>query len=88
MLKSLQCRPHARLVHAAAILPGLVLLALLAACRAEPPPTERPPEPQAQAQPANTGLRDAIQKPLDKARAVEQTLKQAADQQQKQADAD
>ncbi|MBE2291217.1 MAG: hypothetical protein J0L89_10645 [Xanthomonadales bacterium] len=70
-------------------MPILGLPLLLAACRAEPPPAERPPEPQAQAQAqqAHTQLRDAIKEPLDKARAVEQTLQQAADQQQKQADA-
>ena len=56
----------------------------LAACRAEPPPTERPPEPQAQ---AHTELRDAIQAPQDKARAVEKTVQDAADQQRAQIDA-
>ena len=71
--------------RAARLVAVLLALAALAACRREPPPTEQPPEPQAQ---AHTELRDAIQEPLDKARAVEQTLKQAADQQQKQADAD
>ncbi|AKC88318.1 hypothetical protein WQ53_09540 [Pseudoxanthomonas suwonensis] len=64
--------------------PALVLCAVaLAACRAEPPPTERPPEPQAQ---AHTELRDAIQAPQDKARAVEQTLQEAAERQQAQAE--
>ena len=57
---------------------------LLAACQRELPDTERPPEPQAT---THTELRDAIQQPLDKARAVEQTLQQAADQQRKQVDA-
>lgn len=46
----------------------------LCAC-SEPPPNEEtpPPEPQAAAAPAekNTELRDAMQAPLDKARAVE-----------------
>ena len=56
----------------AARLGALVLgVAMLAACRPEPPPTERPPEPQAQ---AGTELRDAIQAPQDKAREVEKTL--------------
>ena len=73
-----------RLLRAARALPGLCLLALLAACQREMPDTERPPEPQAA---THTELRDAIQQPLDKARAVEQTLQQAADQQRKQVDA-
>lgn len=47
---------------AAAVLP------VLAACRPEPPPTERPPEPK------TTALRDAIQAPQQKARAVEQAV--------------
>jgi len=56
----------------------LMLLAgvLLAACSPRPgepsPIPETPPEPQA------TELRDAIQAPLDKARAVETTLDDAA----------
>ena len=73
-----------RRLRAARLLPGLCLLALLAACQREMPDTERPPEPQAT---THTELRDAIQQPLDKARAVEQTLQQAADQQRKQVDA-
>ncbi|MCA0197599.1 MAG: hypothetical protein LCH59_05700 [Proteobacteria bacterium] len=84
-----RARSRASIARAAILLPILGLPLLLAACRAEPPPAERPPEPQAQAQAqqAHTQLRDAIKEPLDKARAVEQTLQQAADQQQKQADA-
>ena len=54
---------------------AIALVAALAACRREPPPTERPPEPQAQ---AHTGLRDAIQAPQDKARAVEGAVEDAA----------
>jgi hypothetical protein len=67
---------------------ALVLLCCvlaLAACRREPPPTERPPEPQAAA--AHTELRDAIQAPQDKARAVQKTVHDAASQQQAQIDA-
>lgn len=49
---------------------------LLAACT-DPTPTEtpEPPEPQAEAAPAegqHTELRDAMQAPLDKARAAEE----------------
>ena len=73
-----------RRLRAARLLPGLCLLALLAACQREMPDTERPPEPQAT---THTELRDAIQQPLDKARAVEQTLQQAADQQRNPVDA-
>lgn len=54
---------------------------LLTACsRPEPPDKERPPEPQAAARaPArHTGLRDAIQAPQDKARAVEAAVDDAA----------
>ena len=57
-------------------------LLVLSACRPEPPPTERPPEPQ-----ANAALRDAIQAPQDKARAVENTVQEAADRQQAEIDA-
>ena len=60
-----------RRLRAARLLPGLCLLALLAACQREMPDTERPPEPQAT---THTELRDAIQAPQDKARQVEQTL--------------
>ena len=71
-----RARSRASIARAAILLPILGLPLLLAACRAEPPPAERPPEPQAQAQAqqAHTQLRDAIKEPLDKARAVEQTL--------------
>jgi hypothetical protein len=53
-------------------------LAGLAACKPEPPPTDEPPEPQATAT-GNTELRDAIQKPIDQAKAVEDTVQEAAD---------
>jgi hypothetical protein len=56
-------------------------LLLCAACsKPEPPPTDQPPEPQAQAQ--ATELRDAIQRPIDKAKAVEPQVLEAAKQQQ------
>ena len=70
--------------RAARVLPGLCLLALLAACQREMPDTERPPEPQAT---THTELRDAIQAPQDKARAVEDQVQQAADAQRKAIDA-
>ncbi|WP_372016717.1 hypothetical protein [Pseudoxanthomonas sp. 10H] len=49
----------------------------LAGCRPEPPPTERPPEPQAQA----AVLQDAIQAPQDKARATQAAAADAAERQ-------
>jgi len=72
----------------------LCLVALLsgaAACMPEPPPTDKPPEPQAAvATPAaeqHTELRDAIHAPQDKARAVEGQVEQAADAQRDAIDA-
>ena len=52
-------------------------LALSACNKPTPPDPERPVEPQAQA----TELRDAMQAPLDKAKAVEGDLQEAADAQ-------
>lgn len=52
----------------------------LGACKPEPPPTDEPPEPKAVAA-ANTELRDAIQKPIDQAKAVEGVVQDAADEQ-------
>ena len=53
------------------------LLGLCVACRPEPPPTDEPPEPKAAA--AATELRDTIQAPIDKAKAVEEDVQKAAD---------
>ncbi len=61
-----------------------ILLAAAAGCsRPKPPPTEQQPEPQAQ----HTELRDAIEEPIDKAKAVEKTVQDAADQQKAQIEA-
>jgi hypothetical protein len=57
----------------------LLALAGLAACKPEPPPTDEPPEPKALAA-ENTELRDAIQMPIDQAKAVEDTVQDAAHQ--------
>ncbi len=63
---------------------GLVLLITgLSACKPEPPPLEQPPEPKATA----TELRDAIQQPIDKAKAVEAATKEAAEKQRAAIDA-
>lgn len=68
-----------------------VLLSGVVACKPEPPPADKPPEPQAAvATPAaeqHTELRDAIQAPQDKARAVEGQVEQAADAQRDAIDA-
>ena len=60
----------------------IVLLALsligLVACKPETPPTDEPPAPQAVAA-EDTQLRDAIKQPLEKAKAVEGAVQEAAD---------
>lgn len=59
------------------------LLALSGCEKPQPPPTERPPDPQAAARvPAtadHTALRRAIDAPQDRARAVEDVTLEAAD---------
>ena len=64
----------------------LFLAFAAAACSAPaPPPTDQPPDPQAAAQQArDTQLRDAIQRPIDKAKGVEDTTLKAADEQKQQ----
>ena len=57
----------------------------LSACKPEPPPTDEPPKPQATTE--ATELRDAIQAPIDMAKAVEDTVQEAADKQQAEMDA-
>ena len=65
---------------------GLLLLCLCCACsKPKPPPTDEPPEPQAVA--PHTELRDAIQAPIERAKAVEQTVQEAADKQRAEIDA-
>ncbi len=60
----------------------IALLALpllgLSGCKPEPPPTDEPPAPQAVAA-EDTQLRDAIKQPVDKAKAVEDTVQEAAE---------
>ena len=67
-------------------LPALLVLPLLLAACSDPQPEPLPepsPDPQtAAAEPQATELRDAIQEPIDKARAVEET--QAADEAERQ----
>ena len=68
------------------------MLSLLLACSAcnkpEPPKKEQPPEPQAQAPvETHTELRDAIQAPLNRAKAVEPEVLDAAKKQRDEIDA-
>jgi hypothetical protein len=70
---TISCAVPARVSPCLAIL-GLALA--LGACRAEPPPVEQRPEPQ-----AHTGLRDAIQAPQQEAESSGQVLLDGADQQ-------
>ena len=58
----------------------------LGACKPEPPPTDEPPEPKAVAA-GNTELRDAIQQPIDQAKAVDGAVQEAADNQRDEIDA-
>jgi hypothetical protein len=64
-----------------------IVLSLCACCactKPKPPPTDEPPAPQAAAQ---TQLRDAIREPIEQAKAVEQTVQEAADRQRAEIDA-
>ena len=69
------------------VLPSALASLLLAgACsKPEPPDKEQPPEPQAVEQ--HTQLRDAIQAPIDRAKAVSPAVQDAAQQQRDQIDA-
>lgn len=58
-----------------------VLVLGASACGPNAPPVDKPPEPQA------TQLRDAIKAPIDRANAVQDTVSQAAEQQQATIDA-
>ena len=55
---------------------SLALSAMAGCSKPEPPQKEQQPEPQ-----ANTELRDAIKAPIDKAKAVEDSVQDAADKQ-------
>jgi hypothetical protein len=73
---------------------ALATLLLCAACsKPKPPETDRPPEPQAGSGPAATAtsdateLRDAIQQPIDRAKAVDAQVQGAAAKQQAAVDA-
>ena len=71
---------------------ALLLVLSAAACsHPEPPPTDQPPEPkaaQADAPAQQRGaLTEAIQSPIDKAKGVEDTVLDAAEQQKAEIDA-
>jgi hypothetical protein len=77
--------PIPRLMIPAAI---AALLACPACSKPQPPDTERAPEPQAQPEAAQaTELRDEIQQPIDRAKAVEDQVQDAAAKQQADIDA-
>jgi len=71
----------------------LLVLSASACSRPEPPPTDRPPEPKADATQADASaqqrgaLTEAIQAPIDKAKGVEDTVLDAAEQQKAEIDA-
>ena len=65
-----------------------LLLACAACSKPEPPKKEQPPEPQAQTPvETHTELRDAIQAPIDRAKAVEPEVLDAAKKQRDDIDA-
>jgi PBP1b-binding outer membrane lipoprotein LpoB len=69
-------------------LPILMLAFALAGCSAPtPPPADQPPDPQAAAQKQrDQQLLHAIQRPIDKAKSVEDTTLKAAEEQRQQID--
>lgn len=86
----MDARPRLAVVRDGALTALTALL--LAACSPAPTPTEPTPVPEDEPTPQvmggeATGLRDAIQAPQDKARAVEDTLMQAAHAQREAIDA-
>ena len=59
----------------------------LAACKPTPPPTDEPPQKKEIEATEEEELRDAIQQPIDQAKAVENNVQEAADQQASKIDA-
>ena len=65
-----------------------LLLACSACSKPEPPKKEQPPQPQAQAPvETHTELRDAIQAPINRAKAVQPEVLDAAKKQRDEIDA-
>jgi hypothetical protein len=71
-----------RNAHRILVAAALLSIACAACSKPEPPGKEQPPVPQAHAR-----LRDAIQGPIDRAKAVEPAVLDAAKKQQDQIDA-
>ncbi|WP_454832488.1 hypothetical protein [Pseudoxanthomonas wuyuanensis] len=71
-------------IRLAALATG-ILLATGACQPPQPPPTDEPPKPQTGA--GATDLRDAIQEPIDKAKAAGDTVQEAAERQRTEIDA-
>ena len=91
---------RSRAAAAPLALSAVSMLLLCVACsKPQPPETDRPPEPQAGATQGTdqgaaatgaadaTGLRDAIQQPIDRARAVDAQVEDAAAKQRAAVDA-
>lgn len=80
-----------RRLPAAAAATLAALLSCAACSKPQPPETDRPPEPQADAGAAGasdaTELRDSIRKPIDRARAVQGEVDDAAAKQRADVDA-
>jgi hypothetical protein len=75
-----------RLTGRCALAVAVIPLLLATACsKPKPPDKDQPPEPQAAEQ--HTQLRDAIQAPIDRAKAVSPAVQDAAQQQRDQIDA-
>lgn len=66
----------------AVICAALLALSCAACSKPEPIPTDEPPEPQ-----ANAELRDAIQAPIERAKAVEGAVQEAAEKQRAEIEA-
>lgn len=62
-----------------------ILLATSACRQPQPPPTDEPPKPQTGAR--ATELRDAIQAPIERAKASEDAVQEAAKRRQAEIDA-
>jgi len=59
--------------HTAMLAATLLALTAISCSKPKPLPVNQPPEPQ-----ANTELREAIQQPIDKAKAADQAIQDAA----------
>ena len=91
----MSARSRRRMPAAVAVAAFATLLLCAACSKPEPPDTDRPPEPQAAPAPADRGttagnateLRDTIQQPIDRAKAVQDQVDAAAAKQRAAVDA-